>query len=103
VDWRPDDGQAIRDQTYKTDKIHLLFNNAGISGGGSIVTNSRDAESGQPPVGARGLGGGIDEPPESQRELYRAIVGLTHRSCHELSLTTGFSTAIPVARPRRHR
>ena len=27
---------------YQTDKIHLLFNNAGISGGGSMVTNSRD-------------------------------------------------------------
>jgi NAD(P)-dependent dehydrogenase (short-subunit alcohol dehydrogenase family) len=27
---------------HQTDKIHLLFNNAGISGGGSMVTNSRD-------------------------------------------------------------
>jgi NAD(P)-dependent dehydrogenase (short-subunit alcohol dehydrogenase family) len=27
---------------HQTDKIHLLFNNAGISGGGSIVTNRRD-------------------------------------------------------------
>ena len=25
-----------------TDKIHLLFNNAGISGGGSMIANSRD-------------------------------------------------------------
>src|ERR1700753_1549164 len=25
----------------ETDKIHLLFNNAGISGGGSIIGNSR--------------------------------------------------------------
>src|SRR5262249_10215402 len=25
---------------HQTDKIHLLFNNAGISGGGSMVTNS---------------------------------------------------------------
>ena len=27
---------------HQTDKIHLLFNNAGIGGGGSMVTNSRD-------------------------------------------------------------
>jgi NAD(P)-dependent dehydrogenase (short-subunit alcohol dehydrogenase family) len=27
---------------HQTDKIHLLFNNAGISGGGSMVTSSRD-------------------------------------------------------------
>jgi NAD(P)-dependent dehydrogenase (short-subunit alcohol dehydrogenase family) len=27
---------------HQIDKIHLLFNNAGISGGGSMVTNSRD-------------------------------------------------------------
>src|SRR5207244_6438693 len=27
---------------HQTDKIHLLFNNSGISGGGSMVTNSRD-------------------------------------------------------------
>jgi NAD(P)-dependent dehydrogenase (short-subunit alcohol dehydrogenase family) len=27
---------------HRTDKIHLLFNNAGISGGGSMVTNSSD-------------------------------------------------------------
>src|ERR1700745_1421804 len=27
---------------HQTDTIHLLFNNAGISGGGSMVTNSRD-------------------------------------------------------------
>jgi NAD(P)-dependent dehydrogenase (short-subunit alcohol dehydrogenase family) len=26
----------------ETDKIHLLFNNAGISGGGSMIANSRD-------------------------------------------------------------
>jgi NAD(P)-dependent dehydrogenase (short-subunit alcohol dehydrogenase family) len=37
--------ERFRDEVadrHQTDKIHLLFNNAGISGGGSIVTNSRD-------------------------------------------------------------
>ena len=29
-------------QQQQTDKIHLLFNNAGIGGGGSLFTNSRD-------------------------------------------------------------
>lgn len=33
------DGVAER---HGTDKIHLLFNNAGIGGGGSMVANSRD-------------------------------------------------------------
>ena len=28
-------------EQQKTDKIHLLFNNAGIAGGGSMITNSR--------------------------------------------------------------
>jgi NAD(P)-dependent dehydrogenase (short-subunit alcohol dehydrogenase family) len=28
-------------EQQKTDKIHLLFNNAGIGGGGSMITNSR--------------------------------------------------------------
>src|SRR5438093_4646340 len=27
---------------HGTDKVHLLFNNAGIGGGGSLFTNSRD-------------------------------------------------------------
>ena len=37
--------QRFRDevaQQQKTDKIHLLFNNAGIGGGGSMIVNSRD-------------------------------------------------------------
>jgi NAD(P)-dependent dehydrogenase (short-subunit alcohol dehydrogenase family) len=37
--------ERFRDEVadrYQIDKIHLLFNNAGISGGGSMVTNSRD-------------------------------------------------------------
>src|SRR5438874_1181906 len=37
--------ERFRDEVadrHRTDKIHLLFNNAGISGGGSMVTNSRD-------------------------------------------------------------
>src|SRR5215467_7821373 len=37
--------ERFRDEVadrHQTDKIHLLFNNAGISGGGSMVTNSRD-------------------------------------------------------------
>ena len=29
-------------KTHATDKVHLLFNNAGIGGGGSLFTNSRD-------------------------------------------------------------
>ncbi len=29
-------------ETHLTDKIHLLFNNAGIGGGGSMIVNSRD-------------------------------------------------------------
>src|ERR1700749_163363 len=29
-------------EQQKTDKIHLLFNNAGIGGGGSLFTNSRE-------------------------------------------------------------
>ena len=29
-------------EQQQTDKIHLLFNNAGIGGGGSMITNSRD-------------------------------------------------------------
>ena len=29
-------------EQQKTDKIHLLFNNAGIGGGGSLFTNTRD-------------------------------------------------------------
>src|SRR5712691_911237 len=35
--------ERFRDEVadrHQTDKIHLLFNNAGISGGGSMVTNS---------------------------------------------------------------
>nr|QQZ48940.1 SDR family oxidoreductase [Phenylobacterium glaciei] len=32
----------IKDQ-HQTDHIHLLFNNAGIAGGGSMVTDSRAA------------------------------------------------------------
>ncbi|MBV8925282.1 MAG: SDR family NAD(P)-dependent oxidoreductase [Bradyrhizobium sp.] len=37
--------QRFRDELIeqqKTDKIHLLFNNAGIGGGGSLFTNSRE-------------------------------------------------------------
>ena len=37
--------ERFRDEVvdrHQTDKINLLFNNAGISGGGSMVTNSRD-------------------------------------------------------------
>ena len=37
--------ERFRDEVadrHRTDKIHLLFNNAGFSGGGSMVTNSRD-------------------------------------------------------------
>ena len=37
--------QRFRDELIEqqaTDKIHLLFNNAGIGGGGSMVANSRD-------------------------------------------------------------
>ena len=37
--------ERFRDEVadrHQTDKIHLLFNNAGISGGGHVVTNSRD-------------------------------------------------------------
>src|SRR5215470_11455378 len=37
--------ERFRDEVadrHQTDMIHLLFNNAGISGGGSMVTNSRD-------------------------------------------------------------
>ena len=29
-------------EQQETDKIHLLFNNAGIGGGGSMITNSRE-------------------------------------------------------------
>jgi NAD(P)-dependent dehydrogenase (short-subunit alcohol dehydrogenase family) len=38
--------QRFRDELIEqqaTDKIHLLFNNAGIGGGGSLFTNTRDA------------------------------------------------------------
>jgi NAD(P)-dependent dehydrogenase (short-subunit alcohol dehydrogenase family) len=38
--------QAFRDEVaeqHQTDRIHLLFNNAGIAGGGSMVTDSRAA------------------------------------------------------------
>jgi len=37
--------ERFRDEVadrHQIDKIHLLFNNAGISGGGSMITNSRD-------------------------------------------------------------
>src|SRR5437763_14378813 len=37
--------ERFRDEVadrHGTDKIHLLFNNAGIGGGGSMVANSRD-------------------------------------------------------------
>jgi NAD(P)-dependent dehydrogenase (short-subunit alcohol dehydrogenase family) len=37
--------ERFRDEVadhHQTDRIHLLFNNAGISGGGSIVASSRD-------------------------------------------------------------
>jgi len=37
--------ERFRDEVadrHQTDKIHLLFNNAGISGGGSMVTHSSD-------------------------------------------------------------
>src|SRR5271169_6180270 len=37
--------ERFRDEVadrHQTDKIHLLFNNAGIGGGGSMVVNSRD-------------------------------------------------------------
>jgi NAD(P)-dependent dehydrogenase (short-subunit alcohol dehydrogenase family) len=37
--------ERFRDEVadrHQTDKIHLLFNNAGISGGGSMITNSSD-------------------------------------------------------------
>ena len=40
-----DQVQRFRDQVAEqqaTDKIHLLFNNAGIGGGGSMITNSRE-------------------------------------------------------------
>jgi NAD(P)-dependent dehydrogenase (short-subunit alcohol dehydrogenase family) len=40
-----DQVERFRDQVAEqqaTDKIHLLFNNAGIGGGGSMITNSRD-------------------------------------------------------------
>jgi NAD(P)-dependent dehydrogenase (short-subunit alcohol dehydrogenase family) len=30
-------------EQHKTDKIHLLFNNAGIGGGGSVITDSRES------------------------------------------------------------
>ena len=39
------DVMRFRDEAAKqhaTDRIHLLFNNAGIGGGGSMVANSRD-------------------------------------------------------------
>ena len=39
------DVMRFRDEAanqHATDRIHLLFNNAGIGGGGSMVTNSRD-------------------------------------------------------------
>jgi NAD(P)-dependent dehydrogenase (short-subunit alcohol dehydrogenase family) len=37
--------QRFRDEVadqHQTDRIHLLFNNAGIGGGGSMIANSRD-------------------------------------------------------------
>jgi NAD(P)-dependent dehydrogenase (short-subunit alcohol dehydrogenase family) len=37
--------ERFRDEVadrHQTDKIHLLFNNAGIGGGGSMIANSRD-------------------------------------------------------------
>ncbi len=40
-----DEVERFRDQVAEqqaTDKIHLLFNNAGIGGGGSMITNSRE-------------------------------------------------------------
>jgi NAD(P)-dependent dehydrogenase (short-subunit alcohol dehydrogenase family) len=40
-----DDVQRFRDEVAEqqaTDKIHLLFNNAGIGGGGSMITNTRE-------------------------------------------------------------
>ncbi len=42
-----DEAQVLRfrdevAQQQQTDKIHLLFNNAGIGGGGSLIANSRD-------------------------------------------------------------
>ena len=42
-----DEAQVVRfrdavTEQQETDKIHLLFNNAGISGGGSMIANSRD-------------------------------------------------------------
>jgi NAD(P)-dependent dehydrogenase (short-subunit alcohol dehydrogenase family) len=42
-----DEAQLIRfrdeiAEQHQTDKIHLLFNNAGIGGGGSLFTNSRE-------------------------------------------------------------
>ncbi len=42
----PDEAQVLRFRDavaaeHATDKIHLLFNNAGIGGGGSLFTNSR--------------------------------------------------------------
>jgi NAD(P)-dependent dehydrogenase (short-subunit alcohol dehydrogenase family) len=40
-----DVSERFRDEVadrHQTDKIHLLFNNAGIGGGGSMVTNSGD-------------------------------------------------------------
>jgi len=42
---RETDVLRFRDETtagHGTDRIHLLFNNAGISGGGSMIVNDRD-------------------------------------------------------------
>jgi len=42
---READVLRFRDETaaqHATDRIHLLFNNAGISGGGSLIVNDRD-------------------------------------------------------------
>jgi hypothetical protein len=33
------------------------------------------AEFGQEPIGARAIGGGIDEPGKRRRKLHRAIMG----------------------------
>src|SRR5262249_42905390 len=42
---KEDDVMRFRDEAAKqhaTDRIHLLFNNAGIGGGGSMIVNGRD-------------------------------------------------------------
>jgi hypothetical protein len=54
------------------------------------ILDQMSAELRQQPIGARDLGGGIDEPGECGRKLHGAIVGLTDHPCHEISLRTGF-------------